>query len=389
MKIVEIIDDTSTIKLIDSDTTVYSLKKTNIQYLKTKDEALYIFANEIAFHLTYPSITNPVTSSVEELRIAIELMIDFPNKNSDVSIENSTTIPLGPNNNFTGDWQNVLKYTNIGITITTDQPSAPDGLKIEYSSDGINIDADDLFNVFAGTNKQFTFGITAKYFRVNYTNGATPQTYFRLQTILHTKAPKPSSHRVNDSIIDEDDAELVKAIITGQAANGEYKNVKVSDTGNLSTTVEGIERLDSGFSFISTLSRVSLTAPEDVVLLRNPLGSGKNVKFSGFELYFNNASFVTWEVYRNPTVTLVGVALATINANGTSLEVAVATLYDLPTIAVVGTRIRVFASDINNKSNKEPYQIVIAPGQDILLRRVNVGVNNDLRLTFQWTEEDE
>lgn len=307
------------------------------------------------------------------------------NRDSKVSTLNSTSVPLGVSDVFPGTFEEILGYTNISITITSDVASITDGLKVEYSTDGINVDADDVFTFVAGTKKQYSFGITSKYFRIRYLNGIIAQTFFRLQTILHITAPKPSSHRVGDSIVNEDDAELSKSVLFGKDSSGLYPNVRATLGGGLVVAINGTERLEAGFSFVSTISRNSTAAPENVFLFRN-LGT-KTVRFSEFEVYFNNTTFSTWETYLNPTITADGTALTAVNANMTSSNVATATLFDAPTIAAVGTKVRTFATDSNVRSNKQPFGVILGPGDSVFLRRVNVGLGNDLRITFTWTED--
>lgn len=302
-----------------------------------------------------------------------------------VSGGNSTSTILGINEIFTGEWEDVLKFTNISITITSDVASITDGLKVEYSTNGVDVDADDVFTFIAGTKKQYSFGITAKYVRVRYFNGPVAQTFFRLQTIYHRGSPKASSHRISDMISNEDDAELFKGILFGKNVNNAYLNIKSSLNGSMIIADNSIERLEAGFSFVSVIQRNSIAAPENIFLFRN-LGS-KTVRFDDIELYFNTASSVTWEVYRNPTITANGTAVAAINANSGSSNVATATLFDAPTIAGLGTQIRSFLTDPNNRNNKQSYSLILAPGHSILLRRLNVGLGNELGLTFQWTED--
>ena len=58
------------------------------------------------------------------------------------------------------------------------------------------------------------------------------QTTFSLQTSLKQTAGKPSSHRIQDAIVDDDDAELVKSVLTGKAGNS-FLNVAATVDGNL------------------------------------------------------------------------------------------------------------------------------------------------------------
>ena len=147
---------------------------------------------------------------------------------------NSTNSILGAGGVFNGTWEEVLDYSQIVILIKSDQDSATDGLVLEWSCDGININAEDKFSIFANIGKIFTFGAVGIYYRIRYTNGSNPQGYFRLQTLLKHFHQKGSSHRINDAIVGEDDAELVKAVLSGKNG-GNFVNVKVDEAGRLET----------------------------------------------------------------------------------------------------------------------------------------------------------
>lgn len=134
-----------------------------------------------------------------------------------ISTSNSTNTPLLAGETFTGEWEDITNFGNMNIIIFTDQISAVDGLCIEKSTDGINpigTDCPDEYTIPANTTKTFSLQCDAKYFRVKYTNGAVDQTTFKLQTTLKPYYVKPSSHRIQDMITTDDDAELVKAVIT-------------------------------------------------------------------------------------------------------------------------------------------------------------------------------
>lgn len=155
-----------------------------------------------------------------------------------VSGGNSTTSTLGSGATFTGSWEEILKYSSISVLINSDQDSAADGLKVEWSADGSTIHSNDLFSYSAAVGKQYTFGTPARYFRLRYTNGGTGQGSFTLQTIYHRVNLKHSSHRLTDSLDDEDDAELTKSVITGKSnESGDYVNVAVTDDGTLPITL--------------------------------------------------------------------------------------------------------------------------------------------------------
>ena len=155
-----------------------------------------------------------------------------------VSEDNSASTPLGSNGVFTGTWESALNYSVVLIAIKSDVASATNGLIVEFSADESNIVSDDTFTLPADSGKTYSFQPAAKYFRVVYSNGVTPQSSFILHTQMKANYVKPSSHRIGDSIVAEDDAELVKSAITGEDSLGNWQNVSVTQDGNLSISDE-------------------------------------------------------------------------------------------------------------------------------------------------------
>ena len=150
-----------------------------------------------------------------------------------ISTLNSTIETLDPDEAFTGDAEDITNVAMVYITTKSDVASATDGLSIQQSSDGVNWDHTDEFTVGAGSGKTFSFQAATNWFRIVYTNGGTIQGFFRLQTKLSSVYGKPSSHRIQDSIIGDDDAELVKSVQSAETAKGEFVNVGATSSGSL------------------------------------------------------------------------------------------------------------------------------------------------------------
>ena len=150
--------------------------------------------------------------------------------NGIVDLNNSTATPLLANVAFTGATTEIKDYGIIYITTKSDVSSAIDGLSVQQSSDGVNWDHTDEYTVKANSGKTFSFQAGTKYFRVVYTNGITDQGFFRLQTLFKKGNGKPSSHRIQDDIVNDDDAELVKAILSVKTNDGNsYVNIDVQN----------------------------------------------------------------------------------------------------------------------------------------------------------------
>ena len=158
-----------------------------------------------------------------------------------VCLNNSTSTPLLADGVFEGDSGETLDYALIFVNVYTDVASATDGLEYFTSSDGVTWFAEDAFTIPANSNKTFSFQPNRRYFKLKYTNGGTDQTAFDLQTVFKKTNSKASSHKISDSIISEDDAELVKAVLTGENAAGNFVNFGATNAGNFKTSLEEFE----------------------------------------------------------------------------------------------------------------------------------------------------
>jgi hypothetical protein len=152
---------------------------------------------------------------------------------SEVLTGNSTATPLLADAVFPGASVDVLEFAVIQLNVYADVASATDGLSVQFSSDGTNWDHTDVYTVPAANGKVYSFQPAAQYMRVQYTNGTGAQSAFRLQTIGTHVNIKPSSHRIQDAIVDEDDAELVLAVITAQKDGDGFDNLTSTADGNL------------------------------------------------------------------------------------------------------------------------------------------------------------
>ncbi len=154
---------------------------------------------------------------------------------------NTTQTPLAADAVFNGTSGETLDYALIFVSVFSDVASATNGLKYFTSSDNVTFYAEDSFTIPANTNKTFSFQPNRRYFKVQYTNGGTDQTTFDLQTIFKKTNSKASSHKISDSIVTEDDAELVKAVLTGKNPAGNFVNFEATTSGNFKCSLEELE----------------------------------------------------------------------------------------------------------------------------------------------------
>jgi len=182
-----------------------------------------------------------------------------------------TVIPLGANETFTSSAVPSLPVSHIIIMVMSEQPSATKGLSIDVSTDGITWQSLEAFTVPANNLKVYTAGPAGTYFRIRYTNGPTPQSTFTLQVTSKPFFQKPSTHVIQDVISDEDDAELVKAVITGQTETGTFINAKVSQDGFL-RVVSPPPQPPPGTTEVKVVLQSNVAGPVDTFI---PITNGK------------------------------------------------------------------------------------------------------------------
>lgn len=156
-----------------------------------------------------------------------------------IDSNNSTATPLGAGANFIGTGTDVSAYNSVTIQVFADQNSVPNGMSFQFSSDNINWDDENNYNLDISVSeiRRFQFPVTAQYFRVAYANGGVAQTEFRVQTILHTSDVLTSVHRLDTGLTNDRSVTVTKSVIAGQtsAGGGAFVNVKVAPSGSLET----------------------------------------------------------------------------------------------------------------------------------------------------------
>ena len=103
--------------------------------------------------------------------------------------KNSTTTALGAGatfNSSAANYENVAGFSSITVNVTSDVDSAANGVIIYQSSDGVNEDNSSTFTYTGGGGADvYSIPVYAQYAKVEYVNGGSLQTQFRLQTIYH------------------------------------------------------------------------------------------------------------------------------------------------------------------------------------------------------------
>jgi hypothetical protein len=168
-----------------------------------------------------------------------------------ISPPNSSEDNLAGGGEFTGDWIDTTGIGIVYVSVYSDQDSAEDGMIIEQSTDGVHAHFDDVFMILATRGKNFAINPHAQYLRVRYINGPVATTDFHLQTKLNLNG-LASTHRIKDDITTDDDARLVKSVLSIKAnAENQYKNIELANpmpvnTGQLYQSDINLEHSDMG-----------------------------------------------------------------------------------------------------------------------------------------------
>lgn len=156
---------------------------------------------------------------------------------------NSSPTPsnLAANANFTSSWISTFYYGCLEVSIFSDVSSAIDGVKLEFSHDAISLHKYYTYTYTGGAGESYLVNPEFKYFRINYTNGSSAQTSFKIAIISRAQTKFPSLKRVSSSTTNETQALITKSVITGESSSspGSFVNVKVNSSGALKSDVTG------------------------------------------------------------------------------------------------------------------------------------------------------
>jgi hypothetical protein len=161
-------------------------------------------------------------------QIAIEeLSVTF---DSVVSVGNSRDLPLAADEVFVGQWEDVLNY------------SAINGAVAQFSTDGVNVTTFAFATIPANQGVYFSFPPQARYFRIVYTNGPSPQTVLMSQVCFLFNPPADPVQPHGGQITDLSLATTTRSTMNGRvyegAATGLHVPVRVNTSGHISTRIE-------------------------------------------------------------------------------------------------------------------------------------------------------
>jgi len=157
----------------------------------------------------------------------------------EISVGNSSSTPLLAGQIFTGVGE-LNDHPDVMVSCQTDSDAT---LFFDFSIDGTNWGAFPVngFTVAAGIHEFHVAVKGERYFRVRLVNGASPQTYLRLQTIYGTYN-KPNVP-LNQSISPDSDATTTRAVLAGELTDGllqntgNFQNVDLTQFGEINTSI--------------------------------------------------------------------------------------------------------------------------------------------------------
>ncbi|HVI41776.1 MAG TPA: hypothetical protein VM577_14080 [Anaerovoracaceae bacterium] len=147
-----------------------------------------------------------------------------------VSKNNSTTVPLGAGQSFTGQFDVLTSWQELDINVAGSPSNAPGTLTFEFSPDGTHWDTSVPLTLSGPNIIPVTLRTVLPYFRVIYVNGITPQTEFRLTTIFHRGSSKQLSRFLSQPIDENEPIENVRV------AEGERSTIGTTTTVDASAT---------------------------------------------------------------------------------------------------------------------------------------------------------
>lgn len=179
-------------------------------------------------------------------------------------------------------------------------------------------------------------------------------------------------------------------VTANQGTSPWASNIRVVPTDAHSMYADGIYTdNDKSFSVSASINQTSGGADNPLILIRNPVGSGKRMYIRTLSYGIPVANvFGTMKLFANPTITANGAALTIANGQLGSAVASSMLATSLPTIAADGTQLRsttygqnsdAIIVDINGR-------IVVPPGNNLLITGNPASNNRIAALSLTWIE---
>lgn len=145
---------------------------------------------------------------------------------------NSTTAPLAAAGVFTAPWEDVSRYATILVSVLSNAASATLGLSVQFGITSQQPDATGRFTVAAGVASNMAILVPGRWMRIVYTNGATAQTTFSLQSKFSVGQLTPLTD--GSTVVDDNfQAGLQRSMTMARTDVGSYVNVRADEEKRL------------------------------------------------------------------------------------------------------------------------------------------------------------
>lgn len=143
-----------------------------------------------------------------------------------VSVNNSTTTPLGASASFTGVADALQSWNEIDLTVFGSPSNASGVLYFEFSRDGSIWDVS-VPLVLAGlaTAVPVPLRSVLPFFRVRYINGPVAQTAFRLTSVFHRAGAIRLTRFLSQAIDPNEPVDITRSVTDFQATDGTFQHV--------------------------------------------------------------------------------------------------------------------------------------------------------------------
>lgn len=178
-------------------------------------------------------------------------MTYIPAVTANVSVANSTIVPLGAGATFIGTPDDVSQYSTLSISYRVQPPTATGNIIVQFSNTNSIVNWIPISNTVTGvtamTANGFTLDstMTLQYFRVIYVNDSTIQTSLTISSIYHPQARiATKTSRFAETINDYTDSISTRSAIWGKTLGGGVYEA-VASNGNNSLVISHVEPLTS------------------------------------------------------------------------------------------------------------------------------------------------
>lgn len=173
-------------------------------------------------------------------------------------------------------------------------------------------------------------------------------------------------------------------------------NLKINTDGSLNTVDASslLAAQDKIFQIAGTFTITGSGTENNFLLIRNPSGSGKQIRLIDITVGYTNTINVLayFKLYSSPTVTANGTAI-TIKPGriGSSVPSSSVNAYSNPTVSDRGTEYLNFMAAGGPSTDASwrfeiNQSILVDPNYDILLTGTPDGTNRNVLLTVRWAE---